>query len=193
MPGAIRAAGAQSAGASLAAAAATGASIPPCRFDRDVDVEVGRQPIAHPGEHGSLVDSIQALARPSVGFRARRSGVRPGLVRVALTGVAGAFARRRIDRAHFRQDLFDFRRADDGLVRAEKPLALLANGLLEIRHDLREVGIRFELPFRAIEVGAQRVVPDLVDLVRIAVQIDDNDFMHDYLPSWPIVLLMCFQ
>jgi hypothetical protein len=50
--------------------------------------------------------------------------------------------------------------------------------LLEIRHDLREVGIRLELRFRAIQVRAQGVVPDLVDLVSIAVQVDDDDFVH---------------
>ena len=50
-----------------------------------------------------------------------------------------------------------------------------------------------ELLRSAGQVGAQRLVPALVELVGIAIQVDADDFLHGYFPSCVMVALRCFQ
>ena len=56
----------------------------------------------------------------------------------------------------------DFRRVDHGLVRAEHGAAFLADGLLEIGHDLGAIRAVLEARFGALQVGAQLVVARLL-------------------------------
>ena len=86
-------------------------------------------------------------------------------------------------RAHLAQNLFDLSRAHDVLVCAQKLIALLADGLLEIHEDLGPVGILAQLRLRPIQIRPQRVIADFFDLIRDAVEVRDDDFVHIGFPS----------
>ena len=100
---------------------------------------------------------------------------------------------RAFDRSHLLHDLIHLRGADDRLVRPEKPVALLGDRPLQVGEDLHAIGIVFQPDLRLLEVGAHRVVRGFVELVGVAVQVDGDDFLHTYRPSWLIVALMDFQ
>ncbi len=105
----------------------------------------------------------------------------------------GAVAGRTVHRTHFGHDAIHLGRGDDGLVRSQIGAALVRNRLLEIRHDLGAIRIVRELPLGLGQVLAQGVVPALIELVRVAIQVDADDFLHGYFPSWVMVTLRCFQ
>ena len=85
-----------------------------------------------------------------------------------------------IDGSNLAQDLLDFRRRDNRFARPEKSQAFFRDRLLEVPNDLGLVRIAAELRVRMIEIGAECVVSALVELIRIAVEIDRDDFLHDY-------------
>ena len=72
-------------------------------------------------------------------------------------------------------------------------VAFVGNCLLEVGQDLGAIRVLAQLRLRAIEIGTDRVEGVLVELVRPAVQIDRDDFVRGYRPSWLIVVLISFQ
>jgi hypothetical protein len=80
------------------------------------------------------------------------------------------------------KDLLQFGGRDDRLVRTEDLLAPVGDRLLQIADDLAAVGIPGERALRAGEIVKERVVAGFVDLVRVSVQIDADDFLHGYRP-----------
>jgi hypothetical protein len=78
-------------------------------------------------------------------------------------------------------------------VRAQIPLTLVGDGLLQIRDDLGAVGVLAERLLGPGEVLTQGVVARFVELVGVAIQVDADDFLHGYFPSFAIVALTCFQ
>jgi hypothetical protein len=110
-------------------------------------------------------------AHASAGACARYARLRGGLACPAVNG------------PHFPDHLRHLIGADDVLVRPQVANALVGNGLLEIREDLRLVGIAGEPLLRHLQVGPQSVVTDGVELIRIAVQTDGDHGAHDYCPS----------
>ncbi len=78
-------------------------------------------------------------------------------------------------------------------MRAQVFLALVRDGLLEIRHDLGAIRIVFELPLGARQVFLQGDVAGFLELIGVAVQVDVDDFLHGYRPSCEIVVFRCFQ
>lgn len=69
-------------------------------------------------------------------------------------------------------DLIHFAGRDDRLVRVQKALALLGDRLLEIGEDFLAIRVVAQLALRGLQIGDERVVSALVDLVRVAVQVD---------------------
>ena len=55
---------------------------------------------------------------------------------------------------------------------------LVGNGLLEVGQDLGAVRVVVELGLRATQIGADPLVGVLVELVRLAIQVDRDDFVH---------------
>jgi hypothetical protein len=104
-----------------------------------------------------------------------------------------ALLRRAADGAHLRDNALDFSCRDHGLVLSEVGLALVRDRLLEIGDDFAAVGIVLELLLRAREIQPQRLISSLVELVRVAIQVDADDFVHGYFPSCAMVALRPFQ
>src|ERR1019366_3251652 len=63
-------------------------------------------------------------------------------------------------------------------VHAEESAELVGDRLLDVRDDLVAVRIALQAAARRVEVGAQSVVCALLELVRVAVQVDDDYFVH---------------
>ena len=70
-------------------------------------------------------------------------------------------------------------RGDNALARSEQPETLLRNRLLEISQYLRRVGIAGELCLRMREIAAQLLITLLIELERIAVEVDRDHLLHD--------------
>jgi hypothetical protein len=154
--------------------------------ERHVDPEKGGDAVADAANHGAVHDSVQPPRRTVAG-----GGFRGPAGRLA---VAGAVHRRgSVDRSHLPDDLRDFGGRHHGLVRTEELLALVCDGLLEVRDDLGAVGVVRQRVFGAGEIFPQGVVSALVELIRVAIQVDADDFLHGYRPSCAIVVLRCFQ
>src|SRR6516225_6399272 len=154
--------------------------------DGDVDVKVSGQTVTNAAEHGALADLIEALAGACP-----RAG--PPVTRSVALGWPTSRAFGAFDRSHVSDDLLNFEGGDNCLVWAEKPIALVGNGLLEVGDDLLAIRVVFELDLSPIQVSTQQIVGRLVELIGMAVQIDRDHFLHGYRPSWPIVALIDFQ
>jgi hypothetical protein len=141
------------------------------RMEGDVDCEVGRQAVADARDHRAVRNPVQP-------FRRRISARRLFSARGRVAAVPGVLARRGVDRTHFGDNLLDLAGVDNRLVVAEELPAFVGNRLLEIRHDFRAVGIALELALCAREVLAERIVPAFVELVRVAIQVEADDFLH---------------
>ena len=157
--------------------------------ERDVDLEVRGEAAADARDHRAVGDAVEALRRR----RGRGGGAALRFRSVGAVLLASARPRSRGDRAHLRDDLRHFGGGDHRLVRAEIPLALVGDRLLEIRHDFGPIRVVLELPIRACQILAQGVVAAFLELIGVAVQIDADDFLHGYRPSCEMVAFRCFQ
>ncbi len=152
--------------------------------DRDVDVKVGREPLADAAEDRAIANQIQPPRRRGVGMRTFARGGGTGHRWFSMSAVHGT---------HLLNDPLHLGVAHDGLVLTEDAIALVGDGLLEIGNNLRLVRVVLQLDFGGIEVRAQRRERALFQLIRVAIQVDDDDFLHSYGPSCVIVALMASQ
>ena len=139
--------------------------------ESDVDVEVGCQPRTEAADHRAFADLVEPPSR-ALGvarFLASRgrAASRGGGVRVAG-----------IDRSHLGEDAIDLAAGDDRLVRPEQAVALLGDGLLEIGEDLGTIRVVSEPDAGALEISDERVVAGFLDVIRAAVQVDGDHFLH---------------
>ena len=86
-----------------------------------------------------------------------------------------------IDGPHFPQHLLNLQQCHDGFLRTQEPAALLSNRLFEITDDLPFVRIAGELCLRGVEIFAQRRKRIFIQVVGIAIQADDDHFLHRIL------------
>ena len=156
----------------------------PDTHDRDVDVEVSREPGAHAAQHGAFAYLIQPLRRGA--GAAARFGLRVRFGPRRRAGRRRAFA---LNRSHLLENIVDFGGGQDILVRSQVVRALVGDRLLEIGHDFDPVGIVLELCLRALEIGSQALKARFFEMKRISIEIDDDDCVHAQRPSWLIVVL----
>jgi hypothetical protein len=100
---------------------------------------------------------------------------------------------RAVDRTHLLDDLAHLRSRHDILVRSQLAAALVGDRVLDVGEDLGLVRVRGEALGGGIEITLQRLVCRLLELVCIAIQVHDDDFLHRYLPRRVIVALISFQ
>ncbi len=131
---------------------------------------------------------IEPLGRGTRG--ATGLGFRVWRVTGAGAGVRGAFA---LHRAHFLQDLVDFRGAQHVFVRPQKSAALIRDRLLQVGHDFRLVGIVFELRLGPLQIRAQALKSRLFEMECVSIEIDDDDGVHAQRPNWLIVVFRYAQ
>ncbi len=98
---------------------------------------------------------------------------RRGCRRCRVRTVAGG-----LDRSNLAQYLRDLRRRHDGLAGSEKPQALLRNRLLEVADNLGRIRIAAQLSLSVREVRAQCLVPLFIKLIRVAVEVNRDHFLH---------------
>jgi hypothetical protein len=63
-------------------------------------------------------------------------------------------------------------------VRSEEAVALVGDRLFEVADDLGSIGVVGEPRAGAVEIGAERLVAGVFDVVRASVQVDADDFLH---------------
>ena len=146
--------------------------------DCDIDPQVGGEPVADAGDLGALADPVELAG----GAGARRGGGRAGRSARAARGLPRlwllAAARVVLDGPHLLDHVLDLLRDHDGLVGPEHGAELVGDRLLDVRHDLVPVGIALEAAARGLQVGTERLVAVLLELVGVSVEVDRDDFVH---------------
>jgi hypothetical protein len=152
--------------------------------DGDVDIEIGGDSGADAAQHGALADLIQAAGSR---FRGRVRTRSLGAWRLRCAAGAGRIG---LYGAHFLDQAVDLLGAYHILVRPQIVRAFVGDRLLEIRHDLGAIRIVLQLLLCGIQVGTQGAAARLFDVEGNAVEIDDDDGVHDQRPNSLIVVLM---
>ena len=84
--------------------------------------------------------------------------------------------------AELADDAVDLRRGDHMLGRRHEYRAFLGYLVFEVCHLLHAVGVVLDQRLASVEKREQRVVAVLLELVRVAVQVDADDSLHGVLP-----------
>ena len=144
--------------------------------EADIDADEGGQTVADSANHGAIGNSVEP-------FRARCAGPRRLLAARAGAGIGSLFRVGTcggVDRPHLRDDLLDLAGGHHPFVRSEIAPALVRDRLFEICHDLGAVRIGGQRLAGARQVVAEQLVAAVVELIRVAIQVDADDFLHGF-------------